>query len=170
MSRPVPASTLALLLALGAVSASSPVAAASPTGLKSVTLDYDPAVFTLIEDGPTPLGARAVLDPVNGLALVSVTEFHDVGAMPPRALLSDLMEDQRPAKPPFPVDKGPDGWECIFHDFNSGDASASVMACARNSGGDLVMLRVMTTPGLTSPDLYEAIRTMIATIRFRDAP
>ena len=170
MTRPCPAHALGLLLALAAVSAALPVAAASPASLTRATFDYDPAVFEVLEDAPTSLGASVVLKPRDGLALFMFNEYLGVADMSPSVLLSDSIEGERPAKPPFPVDKGPDGWECAFKDLEADDASASVMECGRNVRGDLVFMRVMTTPGLTSPELYEAIRTMVATIRFVDTP
>lgn len=167
MSRAVPALSLALLLALGAVSVPSPVVAASPTALKRSTLQYDSADFEVVEDEDRGMGGSVTLMPVDGLAILGLQEYLGVPADRTAERVLDLFVDkEQPAKPPYALESGPAGWTCRH---SVADLKApgvdTVLRCAVKDGDDIFMLSVITNDDLTPSPLLAKLRTLIATVR-----
>ena len=167
MSRPVPALSLALLLALGAVSVPSPVVAAPPTSLKRSTLQYDAAEFEVVEDEDRGMGGSVTLMPVDGLAILGLQEYLDVPADRTAERVLDLFLDKElPAEPPYALESGPAGWSCRH---SVADLKApgvdTVFRCAMKDGDDIFMLSVITNEDLTPPPLLARLRAVIASVR-----
>lgn len=158
-------------LAAVALLASGQALAASPTSLKHVTFEFDPAVFELVDESRIDLGAGAVVVAVDGVAQFSLWEFPRADGLDEVDMIKALDAEETLATPPYPLAEGPAGWGCHFVDFKrAGALPASVMKCAGRQGRDVAVLTVMTNAERTSPELYAALRTMIASIRFTPAP
>ena len=160
---------LGLLLASGAATAQSPAPAslATPTSLKRTSLQYDPAVFELVEDTDDGTGGDVTLTPVDGLAIVGLREFFDVPArVTAREALEVMPAGETPATAPFPLDEGPAGWLCghSVADLNAPGVD-SVLRCVLKDGDDLFLLSVITNEHLTPPGLLAGLRTLLATVR-----
>lgn len=154
-------------LAAAALLASGHAQAASPTSLKHVTFDFDPAVFELVNESRIELGAGAVVVAVDGVAQFSLWEFPRADGLDEADMVKEMDDEETLATPPYPLSEGPAGWACHFVDFKrAGALPASVMKCAGRQGRDVAVLTVMTNAEHTSPALYAALRTMIASIRF----
>lgn len=167
MPHPARALSLALLLALGAVSVPSPVVAASPATLKRSTLQYDAADFEVVEDEDRGMGGSVTLMPVDGLAILGLQEYLDVPADRTAEGVLDLFADkEQPAKPPYALESGPAGWTCRHSvaDLNAPGVD-TVLRCAVKDGDDMFMLSVITNEDLTTPPLLAKLRAVIATVR-----
>lgn len=158
-------------LAAAVLLASGHAQAASPTSLKHTTFDFDPAVFELVDESRNELGAGAVVVAVDGVAQFSLWEFPRADGLDEVDMIREMDDEETLATPPYPLSEGPAGWSCHFVDFKrAGALPASVMTCAGRKGRDVAVLTVMTNAERTSPELYAAIRTMIASVRFVAAP
>ena len=158
-------------LAAAALSASGHVEAASPTSLKHATFDFDPAVFELVDESRNEVGAGAVVVAVDGVAQFSLWEFPRADGLDQVDMIKEMDDEETLATPPYPLSEGPAGWSCHFVDFKrAGSLPASVMKCAGRKGRDVAVLTVMTNAEATSPALYAALRTMIASVRFTSTP
>lgn len=158
-----------IAFALAALFSAFGAQAASPTQLRHVTLDYDPAVFELVADAPNRVGA-AMLRARDGVAYVSLDEFPALDGVDDAILVAGLEADETVASPPYPISEGPAGWTCKFVDVSpQGMRPVSLMRCAGRNGQNAALLRVMTSATETSPEMFETLRTMIASIRFKAA-
>lgn len=159
-----------IAFALAALFSAFGAQAASPTQLKYVSLEFDPAVFELVRDDTLELGASAALVARDDVAQFSLLELHGAGDLDAVGMISELLENETVASPPYPVDQGPAGWTCRFFDFRRpGALPASMLRCAGRQGRNVAVLTVMTNAEHTSPAMFETLRTMIASIRFKAA-
>jgi hypothetical protein len=159
-----------IAFALAALFSAFGAQAASPTQLRYVSLEFDPALFELVRDSKLELGASATLVARDDVAQFSLLELHGAVEFDEVGAISELLEDETAASPPHPVEQGPAGWTCRFFDFRPpGVLPAALMRCAGRQGPNVAILTVMTNARQTSPEMLETLRTMIASLRFKAA-